>query len=190
MRKLLLATVAMLALAVPASATIIDNLGANPNSSTGDFASGALGVNGTGLGPFDDQILFSLTGGPQHITIASATNVFPGGNQTTDFITGFTASVFEIVGAVGGGDDILVLGPAFANQGCGPITNCQVLAGSATLNNGFYYLDLSGTGGGSSGYGGNISTFAVPGPIVGAGIPGALAMFGMGGWAWRRRRVA
>jgi hypothetical protein len=188
MRKLLLATAAMLALAVPASAAIIGNLGPNPTSSTGDFSSGVLGVNGTGLGPFDDQVLFSLTGGPQHITIASATNVFPGGNQTADFITNFSASVFEIVGVIGGGDDILVLGPAFANQGCGIITNCQVLAGAATLNNGNYYLDLSGTGGGSSGYGGNISTFAVPSPIVGAGLPGLIA-FAMGAWGWRRRKV-
>ena len=52
-----------------------------------------------------------------------------------------------------------------------------------------YYADISGIGGGTSGYQGGVATVAVPGPIVGAGIPGILAMFGMGGWAWRRRKV-
>jgi hypothetical protein len=34
----------------------------------------------------------------------------------------------------------------------------------------------------------SIEVSAVPGPIVGAGLPGLLAMFGMGGYFWRRRQ--
>jgi hypothetical protein len=194
MKKLLLATTSLLALTTAGNAAIVGNVGDNPNSNTGDFASGALGVNGTGVGGFDDQVLFSLSGGPQHITIASATNVFPGGNTTTDFITGFQASVFNFGpdNLPKTADDILVFGPDFATQGCVLQPNCQVLAGAGTLNNGLYYLDISGTGGGTSGYGGNIASFAaVPGPIVGAGLPGLIAacggLFGMNFWRRRRR---
>jgi hypothetical protein len=34
----------------------------------------------------------------------------------------------------------------------------------------------------------SIQPFGVPGPIAGAGLPGLLAMFGMGGYFWRRRQ--
>ena len=195
MKRLLYASVALLAMASVSHAALITDLGLDPTSRNGDFASGALGVNGTGAGIFDDQFKFQLDG-LLHLTIASATNVFPGGATSTDFIKNFSASVFNY-GADGifhTADDVRVLGPANATMGCGLIVNCQGMAGTALLTAGNYYLDISGTGGGTSGYGGNIATSAaaVPGPVVGAGAPGLVAgaMFLFGLAKRRRNRSA
>lgn len=188
MKRLLLAAVALAALSLPAQATVVGNLGVNPTSQFGDFSSGTLGVNGTGSGLFTDDFLFQLVGGPQFLTIASVTNVFPGGPLTTDFITNFSASVFSYGpdNLFGGGDDQIVLGPANATMGCGIIVNCQGMAGIALLDAGSYYLELSGTGGGSSGYGGNIATFAE----AETPLPAAVWLFGsaVGGGALLLRR--
>ena len=167
-----------MSLAIPANAAVIADLGINPTSATGDFSTSPGG------GAFDNQFTFQLVGAPQFITIGSATNVFP---NTTDFITNFQASVYEIVGAIGGGDDIAVIGPIAAAP-CPIVENCQFVAGSTTLDAGNYYLQFTGIGGGTSGYGGNLSTFGVPGPIVGAGLPGLLA-FGLLSLNWLRRRA-
>jgi hypothetical protein len=76
-----------------------------------------------------------------------------------------------------------------AAQACVVPPNCQAAGGSALLNPGNYYLELAGTGGGTSGYGGNISTVAVPGPIAGAGVPGLVAACaGLLALVRRRRR--
>ena len=121
MRKLLLAATALLGLAAsPASAAIVANLGVNPTSATGAFS------HAVGGGAFDDQITFQLVGGPQFLTIASVTNNFA---NAASQITGFTGSVFRIVGAIGGGDDIRVIGPVAATANCG--ANCQGFGGSA-----------------------------------------------------------
>jgi hypothetical protein len=53
-------------------------------------------------------VQFQLVGGLTHLTIASVTNTFAG---PSDFITNFQALVFRIVGAIGGGDDLQVIGP-------------------------------------------------------------------------------
>jgi hypothetical protein len=182
MRKILLATAAFVALAVPSNAAVIADLGINPSSSQGNFS------NSVGGGLFSDQYTFQLVGGPQFITIASVTNVFP---NPTDFITNFSASVFRDLGPPGSSvGDILVLGPTVA-QSCILVPNCQVVAGLALLNPGNYYAQVDGIGGGTSGYGGNLSTFTVPGPIVGAGLPGLLGMLGLGGFRyWRRKQSA
>jgi hypothetical protein len=165
----------------PASAATISNLGVNPTSASGAFSNTVFG------GLFTDDYLFQLVGGPQFITIASATNVFP---QASDFITNFAASVFSYgannIYEAGGGDDVSVIGPVLASLGCGPIPNCQGLAASAILGVGNYYAQISGTGGGTSGYGGNIAVAPVP-------IPPALALFATaiaGLVGLRRRRKA
>ena len=181
MRKLFATTVALAALSLPAQSAIIADLGVNPSSAQGTFN------NSVGGGAFEDQFTFQLVGGPQFLTIGSVTNVFP---QPTDFITNFQASVWSVGldGIVNNGDDAIVIGPVAATQGCGPIVNCQFAAGSAILAAGAYYAEFTGVGGGTSGYGGNIST--VPGPLAGAGVPGliagCLALWGLA----RRRRTA
>jgi hypothetical protein len=176
MRKLLLAGTALLGLAAsPASAAIVANLGVNPTSATGAFSHAVGGTT------FEDQITFQLVGGPAFLTIASVTNNFA---DAASQITGFTGSVFRIVGAIGGGDDVLVIGPVAATANCG--ANCQGFGGSAVLAApGDYYLDLTGTGGGSAGYGGTLSVAAVPEPSTWAMM--ILGFFGLGFMAYRRR---
>jgi hypothetical protein len=131
---------------------------------------------------------FSLDGpAPAHITFGTAENTFTSG---TDFITGFVGQLFEQVGAVGGGDDVPVNPPVFAT-GCptNPL-GCQVLSGTAVLANGDYYLELRGTGGGTSGYSGSVTTLAVPMPTAGVGALPLLTLLGWLGWRWRRQEEA
>jgi hypothetical protein len=150
MKKLALATVIACGLAAPTQAAVIGNLGTNPTSGSGAFS------NDPGAGAFTDQYQFQLVGGPQFLTIASATNNYA---APSDFIANFNGSVFQQVGAIGGGDDILLLGPELATNNCG--LNCQGFGGSATLEAGLYYLQIEGFAGGTAGYGGTISTAAV-----------------------------
>lgn len=183
MRKLLLAAAASLALAVPAKATVISDFGLDPTSSGGAFNRSLGALNGA----FSDQYLFQLDQ-QMTLTIASVTNVFA---QPSDKITGFNGSVVYMGAdnAIGGGDDMVVIGPVFAG-GCPllPPSICQGFAGSAILGAGAYFLNIAGTANGSSGYGGNLATFAavpLPGAIWLFG--GALGLFGM--FSGRRKRL-
>jgi hypothetical protein len=177
--RLLTTTALLLTITLPAHAAIID-VGVNPTSAQGHFS------NDVGGGFFSDQITFALAGAPAFVTFASATNDY---TQSSDFITAFTGQLFN-AGAdlVPGGVDDFAVNPLVNAVPCtqNP-TGCQILAGSALLDPGSYYLNLEGTGGGTSGYGGNLTTLGVPGPLAGAGLPGILAALG-GLLAWRKRR--
>lgn len=164
MKKLLLTTAALVALSLPASAGIVQDFGTDPTSAGGAFnhSLGAL------TGSFSDQYTFLLDRNLT-LTIASVTNVFA---QPSDKITGFTGSVFA---GTPGSPGAEVIGPVVAGD-CQnlPSTICQGFAGSALLTAGAYFLNISGSANGTSGYGGNLATFsAVP-------LPGAIWLFGAG----------
>ncbi|HET7239370.1 MAG TPA: hypothetical protein VFI76_10095 [Terrimicrobiaceae bacterium] len=173
MRKFLIATVALLALAMPVKAATITDFGADPTSAGGAFNHSL----GSLVGFFSDQYTFTLTQAAT-LTIASVTNVFA---QSSDFISGFNGSVIAGTPALPGAT---VIGPILASLGCGPIPNCQGFAGSAILAAGSYFLNIEGFANGSSGYGGNLATFAVPEvplpPAVWLFLTGLIGLMGAG----------
>jgi hypothetical protein len=182
LRKLVLAGVAVLAMSTASQAAFVNTLGNNPNSATGHFSNA---VNGS---TFTDDFTFTLSGAPQFVTFASATNDFA---APSDFITNFTGQLFSFGGDLVPftADDFAVnaaatAGPCPTNPG-----GCQALAGSAILDAGGYYLEFTGTGGGTAGYGGNLTTAAVaavPEPATWAMM--ILGFFGVGGLAMVKRR--
>ena len=181
MQRLLLALAVMLAMPTAGNAATIADLGDNPTSATGHFS------NNVGGTTFADQYTFNLTGAPQFIAFASATNDFI---SPADFITSFAGQLFNSGpnNVPGGGDDFAV-NPVVLAVACptNPL-GCQVLAGTALLDAGHYFLNLTGTGGGTAGYGGDLTSLAVPGPIAGAGLPGlAVAIGALLFWGRRRR---
>jgi hypothetical protein len=187
MKKLLLATAALVALSLPASAAVIGTFGVNPTSAAGAFSNDP---NGPGVGGlFTDDYTFELIGGPQFVTVATASNTFALGGITGPFgIQNFAASIFSTGadGLPGGGDDVLKFGPQLATLCASGL--CQQLDGNGLLDAGKYFLEVSGNAGALAGYGGNLSVAAVPVPAVGAGLPGVIAGFGAI-YAWGKRRA-
>jgi hypothetical protein len=160
MRKLLLSAAALLALTTAsyAAPVVVSDLGADPTSASGNFIQSLNGVTT----PFSDEFTFSLTHASNFV-IAGVQNSFA---QTSDFISNFGASVFNVGadGTINTADDFAVIigGPPVA---CQFNPNCQVIAGSAFLPGGSYYVDVTGTGGGTSGFQGGVAAVAaVPEP--------------------------
>ena len=168
LRKLLLSSVALLALSAPASAAIIGNFGTDPTSAAGAFSNDP---NGAGVGGvFFDQFLFDLST-DSTVVVANATNTFAAGGITGPFgIQNFTGAIYQIVGTVDplpGGDDILVFGPQAAVLNAGGLS--QSLNGIDEIDAGNYYLAIAGNAGTLAGYGGNLSVApvaAIPEPAT------------------------
>jgi hypothetical protein len=185
LKKLLLTSAALLALTTTGNAAFVATLGNNPNSATGHFSNT---VNGT---TFVDAFTFSLSGSPQFIAFASATNDFTGTTTSQDFITNFTGQLFsfgnDLVPFTA--DDFAVNAAATAHPCADNPDNCQVLSGNALLAADGYYLEFTGTGGGTAGYGGDLTTApvaAVPEPATWSMM--ILGFCGISFMAMRKRR--
>jgi hypothetical protein len=180
LKQLLLTTATVLALSAPAGAAFVAPLGNNPNSSTGHFSNSVLGTT------FIDDYTFTLSGSPQFVAFASATNSYAGPG---DFISNFTGQLFSFGAdlAYNTVDDFAVNPPAVAHPCTDNPTACQELSGSAILAAGGYYLQFQGTGGGTAGYGGDLTTApiaAIPEPSTWAMM--ILGFAGIGFMAYRR----
>ena len=182
MKKLALAGAALLAMSTASQAAFIENLGNNPNSATGRFSNT---VNGT---TFQDDYTFNLINGEQFVTFASATNDFITAGDA-NYITNFTGQLLSFGQDMlyGTADDFAVNPVATAHPCTDNPGNCQELSGSATLAMGGYYLRLEGTGGGTAGYGGDLTTAvtAVPEPSTWAMM--ILGFVGIAGMAGRKQ---
>ena len=184
MRQLLFSAATLLAMTTASHAAVITDLGINPRSQQGHFS------NDVGGSVFTDQYTFTLTGGTSFITFASATNDFTGGTTGTDYITDFTGQLFSAGGdlVVGGGDDFAVNAPVLA-VGCpGTTDGCQILAGQATLGEGVFFLQLTGDGGGTSGYGGNLTVAVQAVPEPATWFLMCIGFAGLGLYGMRKRR--
>jgi hypothetical protein len=95
-------------------AATIGTFGVNPTSAAGAFSNDPLGPGIGGI--FTDQFTFDLVGGPQFVTVATASNTFAFGGRTGPFgIQNFAASIWQTTDAIiGNGDDVLRFGPQAA----------------------------------------------------------------------------
>lgn len=120
---------------------------------------------------------FGLTGP------GALTNLLSSFSVTGQTQTGWTAEEQTLINGVSLADTgvfNVVADSAFS-------TNPAFLGGTFTAE-AIYTINSSGTGQFNGGI--DINLAPVPGPIVGAGLPGLAAMLAFGGWAFRRRLMA
>jgi hypothetical protein len=180
LKKLLLTATLALGLAAPASAAVVSDFGIDPPSSSAPFG------NAPGAGLFTDYYTFTLLDGA-YIAVANATNTFADGViGGANYIGNFAAAIYETVGDPGGGDDTLVFGPQFASLNTG--ARSQSLNGIGFLDEGSYYLQISGNAGATAGYGGNFSvTQVAPVPEPATWVLLIAGFAGVGFMAYRKR---
>lgn len=183
MRKLLLSATALIALTTASQAAFVQSLGNNPDSNTGRFSNSVQGTT------FSDDYTFNLIGAPEFVAFASATNDFA---KPSDVISNFTGQLFSFGADMVPftADDFAVNAAATSHPCADNPTACQELSGNATLAAGGYYLQIAGTGGGTAGYGGDLTTAvaAVPEPSTWAML--LLGFVGLSYMGVRRRKFA
>jgi hypothetical protein len=163
--------------------TVIADLGTNPNA-----VSSLPFVKDAPTTTFNDGFTFTLSGLPLHTVSGVASSTYA---DLASFIQNFQVSVWSdgTDGIAGTADDVKVLGPASPSV-VPPPPGSQFASVAGTLANGGYYFEVQGVGSTNTSFNGSVDTAvaAVPGPIVGAGLPGLiLASGGLLGW-WRRRQ--
>lgn len=213
MKQLLYASVALLALATAAradtiTATAVVDGGAPQSTSS---ASGTLNIVGVALGPFSfntisansqstlpapgilttNSLDLQQTAAGSHVLVLDiVASQLTGTNALTNFL-----STFSVSGLTAGWtarEQTFINGVQLADTGNFNTPSASASANTIRLEtNPFtagvrYTITSNGIGGFNGGI--DISgTAAVPGPVVGAGFPGLVALLG-GIWGWKKRR--